>query len=323
MEWVLRTTSARVPNRDLILIPPKFLQASFYRTDPARPTVIAIGDSFTAGNPVNERDSYPAILEHILASQGVAAQVINAGIGDSGPDQHLRFLRQYLLPRLHPSAVVWTFYCNDIDDNYSKPVYELSQGKLAPLDTRSSWLYIRQAVHLWAPLPRWVKKHSFTYRILMKAIESLGPFSLPHDYAANPMAWAVEKLRLEIHAVKELAAERNFVLYFVLIAPESAYLAQTEPERWSRDWTAQPHQTLLAMLEGKENFIHAWFPAIDPAKIFADSNRDANQYGNRHYNEAGYALLAETIARRMLSDLRFGINVTNEHLGTGRSVQRR
>lgn len=302
MEWLLSYPSARVPNRDVILIPPRFLVPSFYRTDPARQTIVAIGDSFTEGHPVKRQNSYPAVLERTLASHGVGAQVINAGIGDSGPDQHLRLLREYLLPRLRPTAVVWTLYANDIDDNYTRPAYRLSEGKLVPLDARFGWIYIRQAVNRRAPLPNLVKKQSYTYRILLKAIESVGPGARPEGHAEDPSVWATEKLRLEIQTVKEIGAEKNFVVYFVLIAPEAVYLAQTESQSWSQNWTVRRYQTMLGMLEHEKNFIHVWFPAIDPAKIFADGSRDLNQRGDHHYNEAGYALLAETVARRMLTD---------------------
>ena len=86
--WVLKAPSARVPNRDVLLIPPKFLRASFYKTNPAHRTIVMLGDSFTESFPVKKQDSYPAILEGILTQQGIPTQVINAGIGDSGPDQH-------------------------------------------------------------------------------------------------------------------------------------------------------------------------------------------------------------------------------------------
>jgi lysophospholipase L1-like esterase len=302
-EWVLKSHE-RVPNRDVLLLPPKFLQASFYETDSSRPTIIVMGDSFTEGYPVKPQDSYPAILENVLNQRGVAAQIVNAGIGDSGPDQHFSFLQQYLLPRLRPSIVIWTLYPNDITDNYIRPVYKIDHGKLAPLEGAFKWLYIRQLVHQWTPLPDWVKQHSFGYRIVMKALEALGEYSIPNEYAKNPIAWGAEKLRLEIQGFKELAVERNFVGYFVLVAPESVYLAKPEPERWSRYWLSQGYETMLAMLKHEPNFIHAWFPKADPAQIYAGSDRDATEYGRHHFNEAGYALLAQVVAQRILREER-------------------
>lgn len=301
-EWVLQHPLARVANRDMILIPPRFLDESFYRTDPTRRTVIALGDSFTEGFRVRDLDTFPAMLERMLYKQELDAQVINAGIGDSGPDQHLRLLRQYLLPRLQPAILIWALYANDIEDNYTKPVYKLSGGQLAPLDSRLHWIYIRQIVDQWMPFPRWLKDHSYVYRTFMKAFESFGTVALPDPYKNNPTAWSVEKLRLEIQTVKELAATRNFPVYFVLIAPQSVYLAKNEPERWAQHNHNKSYAALLAILKDEPNFIHAWFPSANPAEIFADKNRDANAYGTRHYNEAGNRLLAELVMNRMVND---------------------
>ena len=309
--WVLKAPSARVPNRDVLLIPPKFLRASFYKTNPAHRTIVMLGDSFTESFPVKKQDSYPAILEGILTQQGIPTQVINAGIGDSGPDQHFRFLQQYLSPRLRPAVVVWALYANDISDNYIRPVYDIDQGELSPLDGIFNWLYIRQVVHLWAPLPQGVKQHSYLYRSLMKAIEFLGSYPLPDGSAKTPMAWGAEKLRLEMQGFQELAADRNFVGYLVLIAPQSVYLARTEPERWSRHWSIRQYEMILAMLKHEETFIHAWFPTAERGEIHVDSTRDSVKYGTRHFNEAGYRLLAETIARRILRDERLGPKVPN------------
>lgn len=301
-EWVLKHPLARVPNKDLILIPPRFLDDSFYRTDPKRRTVIALGDSFTEGFPVSELNTFPAMVERLLFKKDIDVQVINAGIGDSGPDQHLRLLRQYLLPRLSPAILIWGLYANDIDDNLSKPVYQLSDGQLAPLDSRFHWIYIRQIVDQWMPFPRWLKDHSHIYRAFMKAFELFSDVPLPDQYKSNPRAWALEKLRLEIQTVKELAVARNLTVYLVLIAPQSVYLAKSDPERWSHHDHIQAHDALLAILKDEPTFIHAWFPLADPAEIFADENRDANAYGTRHYNEAGNKLFAELVVRRIVND---------------------
>jgi len=299
-EWVLR--SDRIPDRDVLLIPAKFLQPSFYTTDPARGTIIALGDSFTEGYPVDSQNTYPAILDRMLKDRGVGLQVINAGIGDSGPDQQLRFLQNHLLPRLKPAIVIWTFYSNDLEDNYKKATYGLVDGRLVPLDGRRHWLYIRQAVHLWAPVPSWVKSHSLTYQLFLKVIERVNPVVLPAAYAKNPTAWAAEKLRLEIQMIKKIAAEKNFLVYFVLIAPEPVYDPKLQNDPWLRPAVVEAYQRILAILKDENHFIHAWFPDTDSARIFVDGKRDPNVLGNRHYNESGYALLAETVARRLKRD---------------------
>ena len=304
--WVLEYPSARALNRDLIFIRPEFLSSSFYAADPQRRLIVTIGDSMTEGFPVDKEHSYPAILERILNQHGVPVQTINAGIGDSGPDQHFRLLKQYLLPRLRPVIVVWTFYGNDVSDNYMKAVYGIDGDRLVPLDGGLHGLYIRQLIHLWTPLPRWIKRDSYVYRVLMKAPEVFGSFQLPDQYAKDPLAWGMKKLRLEIKGFKELGEEKGFRTYFVLIAPQAAYLAQTEPEGWTRHWAMQQHEMILTELRDEPNFIWAWFPSANQAEIHADSSRDPNELGDRHFSEAGYAMLAEVVAERILRDEQVG-----------------
>ena len=301
-EWVLNYPSFRVLNRDVILIPPEFLNASFYATDPQRRTIVTIGDSFTAGYPVEMEHSYPAILERILNQHGAMVHAINAGIGDSGPDQHLRLLQQYLLPRLNPAIVVWAFYANDVGDNFIRSVYGIEHGQLVPLDGASHWLYIRQLIHLGAPLPEWIKKRSYVYRLIMKATETLGLSQVPDDYARDRHAWGLKKLRLEIKSFKELGEKKGFRPYFVLIAPQAAYLARGDSERWTHHWSLREHEMILTVLRDEPNFIQAWFPTAKQAEIFASGSRDTVETGNRHFNEAGYALLAEIVAERILRD---------------------
>ncbi len=52
--------------------------------DPARPRVVALGDSLTAGYGLVESQSYPAVLQEKLNSEGYDFEVVNAGVsGDT------------------------------------------------------------------------------------------------------------------------------------------------------------------------------------------------------------------------------------------------
>lgn len=51
---------------------------------PARPKVVALGDSLTAGLGLPETQAYPALLQKKLDAQGYAYEVVNAGVsGDT------------------------------------------------------------------------------------------------------------------------------------------------------------------------------------------------------------------------------------------------
>jgi acyl-CoA thioesterase I len=53
-------------------------------TPPARPKIVALGDSLTAGYGLLESQSYPALLQQRLDAEGYKYEVVNAGVsGDT------------------------------------------------------------------------------------------------------------------------------------------------------------------------------------------------------------------------------------------------
>ena len=145
--WIL-DSEYRVLDEHLITVDRHYLEDGFYESfQVAAPTrlVVALGDSFTAGIPVSYDDAYPAVLERMLRDDSFDVRVMNAGLGDTGPEQHLVLLTNYILPRVDPDIVIWQFYANDSVDNALKPLFSLSEkGALVPLDARDNWLYRRQ-----------------------------------------------------------------------------------------------------------------------------------------------------------------------------------
>jgi acyl-CoA thioesterase I len=74
-------------------------------------TIVAVGDSLTAGYGVNIDESYPAVLEEKLRQAGYAYQVINAGV--SGETSSGTLARLDWLLTLNPDAVILTIGAND------------------------------------------------------------------------------------------------------------------------------------------------------------------------------------------------------------------
>ncbi|MGI9308931.1 MAG: SGNH/GDSL hydrolase family protein, partial [Gammaproteobacteria bacterium] len=68
--------------------------------------ILLIGDSFTAGANVEQRDAYPQVLERLLnedrlsavpvnADNGPIIEVVNAGVGGWSPFQYAQYLEYY------------------------------------------------------------------------------------------------------------------------------------------------------------------------------------------------------------------------------------
>lgn len=95
--------------------------------------VLAVGDSFTFGDEVEDRETWAAYLEAILNKR-----VLNAGVGAYGIDQ--AFLRaELLLDSYDPDVVILSFISDDINrTEYSyysfgrgwKPYFEYENGSL-------------------------------------------------------------------------------------------------------------------------------------------------------------------------------------------------
>ena len=321
--WLIEPQGkARTPDRNLIVIDPSFLEPGHYDVDPGRPTLVALGDSFTAGTPVSEQFSYPSVLAGLLAEQGIRVNVVNMGMGDSSPDQHLRLFKHYVLPNVKPDVLVWAFYANDIGDNWRLPVYSIQDDSLRPINGARHWLWIRHSLHWSIPLPPRVKESSPLLRTLYLAIENVGkPLIREKDREAD-LGKSTRKLGLAMAEMNRLARVHDFRVYYVNIAPQSLYVnAAGERLRYKdsrNEYVADllvSHYQMIAELLGTQRWVldarfesgdlpqcnterratNATLVASD--EIFAGPDRDGNLLGDRHFNEAGYELLAQSLAR--------------------------
>jgi len=125
-----------------------------YRRDPAKYTVLAIGDSFTFGMETNDTATWPYLLEE----RDPRLQVINLGVSGYGVDQMYITLRETIADYA-PDAVVVAFIGDDLRRvllsfrDYKKPRFVLRGDQLeltnvpigspddiiAELETRRRW----------------------------------------------------------------------------------------------------------------------------------------------------------------------------------------
>ncbi len=294
-EWMLDSPYLALDD-DVIIIPRRLLTPELYQPT-AAPLVLAIGDSFTYGFPVDPPDAYPPVLERLLARHGIAVTVRNAGMGDSGPDQQLRLLETRLLPRLEPAVVVWQLYSNDVWDNLTKSVYRLVDDRLVPVSGADHWIARRQRIFDRTPLPAAVKKNSRVFRLLLRFVERHAEPRPPE----NSVDWAIAKISHELDEIQRLARVHGFVPYVVLVHPQSAYLSSIQGP-WQVMWNVKADQQLAALLQGRPGVIDGYLGADAGDRDFADDGRDAALRGDRHLNEHGYARLAAIVAHRLVHE---------------------
>ena len=313
------TCTWRVLNKETVMINPKFLKDNFYTSGDYDKTILTLGDSFTEGYPVGKGKTYPDVLRELLRIVGCRINVVNVGQGDSGTDQHLKLFTKYILPKLKPDVVIWSIYPNDIWDNIEKAVYTISDSnRLIPMDGSKSWLYRRQLIYDWFPLPASMKQESYLLNILLKSTEILKSWQVPQEYKDKSEEWGLKKIQLAVEEMNRLALIHGFELYYVLIAPQAVYLEESNPQDWKNYRTLIFYNRIEAMLRDRVDFISARFDnpylqfetkaenAMETHDIFADGKRDKNSIGNRHLNEIGYRLLARKVLKHL--SLRWGVS---------------
>jgi hypothetical protein len=96
-----------------------------------RPPILAVGDSFTAGDEVDDHESWPALLQGVLGRR-----VVNGGVTGYGVDQMVLRAERFVA-RERPAAIVLGFIADDLERNafrriwtVPKPWFELADGRL-------------------------------------------------------------------------------------------------------------------------------------------------------------------------------------------------
>ncbi len=131
--WVPAPGYSGVPNvfRTQVTILPDSLRANGQARPIAGPVILAVGDSFTFGDQVSDRDSWPAQLERALE-----VPVMNGGVFGYGIDQSVLRARR-LLPTVRPALLIVSLIDDDINraelsrrTNVEKPYFEVVAGRL-------------------------------------------------------------------------------------------------------------------------------------------------------------------------------------------------
>lgn len=110
------------------------------------PRILMIGDSFTFGVGCTDDETIAACLQKDLAQQHINAQVINAGVGHTGPlVQYLNLKTIHL--KLEPDLVILLFDFTDLADDWKAEqhaVYD-TNGDITRIDYR----YLNGKLDVW------------------------------------------------------------------------------------------------------------------------------------------------------------------------------
>ncbi len=151
--------------------------------------ILALGDSYTFGFGLPERDTYVARLQEKLDAVFGTEQIalLNAGISGSGTAEHLAFLEDFA-DEIAPSAVFVFVSIDDFNRAQRSPLYRLRSAETLDLDagrvpisalrravvTSDLYNFAIEHLHL-AQLIRRTHLLFLTYTAKAAAAEQLGP----------------------------------------------------------------------------------------------------------------------------------------------------
>ena len=286
--------------------------------------IVVLGDSFTWGYGVEEKNIFTEILEDELLKN---IQVINMGVSGYGNDQELLFFKKDGI-RYNPDLVVVAFYVgndiinniNTVQYNHPKPMYVLDDedNKLIltniPVPQKEEWIEKKEEwieednVTLFLSFKRFMAHHSHVYAFISDRIVSSpnllnlfkkigiadkrtmprGEQVLKRQLELNPYGWNLTKAILkEIDTV----AEANNAKTFVVIIPTR--------EQVYKNWDSEINGALVDFC--KESNI----PVLDLLPEFRKHAQNGEQLYfkiDRHWNANGHKLAAELIYDKLIEE---------------------
>lgn len=218
--------------------------------------IVVLGDSIVWGN-TEYKETYPYLTNKLIKEKtNLSAIVLNAGVSGYGTDQQYQFLTKRILSKILPQVIVWNINLNDIQDNIGRPLFDLRDNQLYPIEGWKNGIFIQGLMSKYiykTPL-----KKTLLVNLLLNKIENVNMYQLSFS-KDEQKSWSLSKMALLFEKIKILAKEENIKLVFV-ISPSQRYVEKLNG--WEQE---------------KENFelikqaIGSNVPIIDANKAFLDS----------------------------------------------------
>lgn len=266
--------------------------------------ILALGDSFTFGNTVNENETYPYLLEKKLNNDNKTNfEVINFGVGGFSTTEEYIVLKDFGI-NYQPDLILVGFYINDFQDSLSFESRKINEkGIIEKIYSQSKfigWIY-------------WKIKTSFLGN---KLINFLGLNSRQQEAYQFELSLLKEDLIENYGAKKAIALTSNSfkkiksisdqldIPLLVFYIPAKWQVNQENFEKIKRQNNAKNYelsinkpQLILSQLLLKNNI-----DFLDLTPSF--KNQGAQQIFweyDGHLNQKGYNLLADLLAKKIKS----------------------
>jgi hypothetical protein len=265
----------------------------------AEPTVLAVGDSFTFGHRLDNRETWPSALERELG-----LRVVNAGVSGYGLDQMLVQARRSLDAFPHTRTVIVAIISDDVD----RIRFTVRAGIAKPwfrIDAREA-LELVPADHAAAPGEdeadpvKRILGHSYVaHRTLRHAFPAWWNEGTWNDYREADIDVAEVGRRITDALVAEVAGEYAKDLVFLLLPASPTDMALATP---APDSAAHAVAARAAAAAARHPRVFVADLQTELARRFPDETERQRLYHDAsvdpagHFNARGAALVASIVA---------------------------
>lgn len=249
------------------------------------PPILAVGDSFTYGDEVEDAQTWPAQLQALTGRR-----VLNGGVSGYGFDQSVLRAEQ-LAPKVRPAAIVVGFIADDIRRtemrrlwSADKPYFVLEDGALVP---RGVPVPERTDPAKTLSAAQWLLGYSYAFDLLLRPLDLLHDWYGDHKRAlpAGSGPTIACRLATRLAALQEKSGAPVIVL------------AEYDPVVWDSPTFAAEQRRLTGDLLGCAS--RAGLQTIDSFDALAANGAPRKLYVTWHMNEAGNRLVAGLVAARL------------------------
>lgn len=304
---VIKTNSVGLRNPEIAKAKPKKTKR-----------IVFIGDSFTMGWGVAEKNAYPRVVESILNKLHPAETIetINAGFTAAGPSGYYLYMKYFAIGLRPDIAVIGFFPYNDITSRLdvewvkkdkeglpevvrSKSTYIDYNGEMRKKDL--AWKYhvpVLRNSHLFIFLTdRFVpeKQRNILYSPQAVMTPTLCIFKKQcHDLDKGKAE--IKRLFL---AMQKVANEHNVKLLFVLI-PSEVQVYNGMEDKYSLPLPLLPSNKRYPHEEFATFFTEHDIAYLDLLPLFQQSNQSQLYFPlDDHWNENGHAIAAQAINEKL------------------------
>ncbi|SJZ61272.1 GDSL-like Lipase/Acylhydrolase family protein [Enhydrobacter aerosaccus] len=251
---------------------------------PKRP-ILAVGDSYTYGDEVTDRETWPAQLQ-----QRIGRPVLNAGVSGYGFDQTVLRAEQEA-EATHPAVIVVSFIADDIRRTEMRRMW----GAEKPyFDLQGDSLVLRNVPVPPRPDPRttltfWQRTlgYSYLFDFVLHRLDLLYNWFGDHIRVLPPGRGQEIACRLTEH-LQALQSRTGAPILMV---------AQYDPVVWQDPaFAAEQRRMTLGLLDCARRHDLAVLDTFDALAATAGKDGPRGLYGRWHMNERGNDVIAQLIA---------------------------